>query len=156
MLESVHQAGQNIRICTRSLNRLVGRSCTESFNRLGGILLDHHTLAGSYTTSTSSLNRLGSSQNSRFNDGLSKTGTGTLNNHTRGQATGGDSRIKRGYPLKRVSSQAPQTQQTYLIDLFVYLLFYITFQQPGSYWDWYFTVGGNQCILHCKPPGIGK
>ena len=29
-------------------------------------------------------------------------------------------------------------------------------QQPGSYCDGLFTGGGNQCILHCKPPDIGK
>ena len=29
-------------------------------------------------------------------------------------------------------------------------------QQPGSYGDGQFTGGGNQCTLHCKPPGISK
>ena len=40
---------------------------------------------------------------------------------------------------------------------FVYLFGVLRhLQQPGSYCDGQFTGGGNQCILHCKPLGIGK
>ena len=39
------------------------------------------------------------------------------------------------------------------LDLFVVLR---RVQQPGSYCDGEFTGRGNQCILHCKPLGIGK
>ena len=39
---------------------------------------------------------------------------------------------------------------------FTYLLFYVAFNSQGHITMGSFTGGGNQCILHCKPPGIGK
>ena len=84
---------------------------TRSLNRLGGILLGHNTrkgtlnragstLACSHRASrTGSLNRLGSRQNSWIISGLNQSGTSTPSSHTRGQATGGGSKFKKGLSL---------------------------------------------------------
>ena len=40
--------------------------------------------------------------------------------------------------------------------LFIYLGFYVAFNSLGHIATGSFTGGGNQCMLHCKPPGIGK
>ena len=42
------------------------------------------------------------------------------------------------------------------MNLFIYLLLYVAFNSQGHIAMGSFTGGGNQCILHCKPPGIGK
>ena len=84
---------QNLRTCTGSLNRLGGRPCTGSLKGLGGILLFH--------ISTGTLNRADSTlvdslpHHSCLTGGLIKAGTGAPNSHTRGQASGGGSRIKK-------------------------------------------------------------
>ena len=39
-----------------------------------------------------------------------------------------------------------------IIEIWIYLLFYIAFNSQGHIATGSFTGGGNQCILHCKPP----